>query len=125
MKIRDDELVVGTHGRGIWTLPISEIDVAAEEVVHELPSEFSLSQNYPNPFSASTTIRFAVHQESHVRLVVFDAAGRKVSELTDRVYTPGAHELLWNANAYSSGVYLCRIESNGRLVHTLKMTLVK
>ena len=125
MKIRDNEIVVGTHGRGVWTVPISEIDVAAEDALHELSSEFNLRQNYPNPFNASTTIEFTVRQQSHVRLVIFDAAGRKISELTDQVYAPGAHELRWNASAYSAGVYLYHMESNGRLVHARKMTLVK
>lgn len=125
MKIRDDELIVGTHGRGVWTVPMSEIDVATEDLASELPSGFSLPQNYPNPFNASTTVEFAVREESHVRLVVFDATGRKVSELTDQVYTPGVHKLQWNAEAFSSGVYLSRMESDGRLVHTRKMILVK
>lgn len=125
MKIRDNEIVVGTHGRGVWTVPISEIDVAAEDALNELSSEFNLRQNYPNPFNASTTIEFTVRQESHVRLVVFDAAGRKISELTDQIYAPGVHELRWNASAYSTGVYLYQMESNGRLVHARKMTLVR
>ena len=125
MKIRDDELLVGTHGRGVWTVPLSEIDVAKEEIVHEIPSGLSLSQNYPNPFNASTTIEFAVHQESRLRLVVFDVTGRRISELTDRVYAPGVHRLHWNANAFPSGVYLYGLEANGRLIHARKMTLVK
>lgn len=125
MKIRDDELIVGTHGRGVWTLSLSEIAMGTEELASELPSGFSLSQNYPNPFNALTNIEFSVHQESHVRLAVFDVAGRKVSELTDQVYAPGVHRLWWNANAYSSGVYLYRMELNGRIVHTRRMTLAK
>ena len=125
MKIRDNELIVGTHGRGVWTVPVSEVDVATEELATELPSGFSLRQNYPNPFNASTTIEFGVREESHVRLVVFDGVGRKVSVLTDQVHTPGTHKLRWNAEAFSSGVYLYRMESDGRLVHVRKMTLVK
>lgn len=125
MKMRDGELVVGTHGRGVWTVPVSEIDVATEEDAHDLPSEFSLAQNYPNPFNASTTIRFSVRQKSHARLVVFDLMGRKVVELTDQVYQAGAHEMHWKANAVPSGVYLYRMESNGRFVHAGRMTLVR
>ncbi len=127
MKIRDDELIVGTHGRGVWTLPLSEIDIhtSTEESVSELPSEFSLSQNYPNPFNASTNIEFSISHDSHVRLAVFDVTGRKVSDLTDRVYAPGVHRLQWNANAYSSGIYIYRMELDGRIVHTRRMTLQK
>lgn len=127
MKIRDGELIVGTHGRGVWTLPLSDINVATavEELTAELPSEFSLSQNYPNPFNTSTNIEFSVPRESHVRLVVFDVTGRKVSELTDQVYAPGVHRLQWNADAYSSGVYLYRMELNGRIAQTRRMTLAE
>ena len=125
MKFRDDEVILGTHGRGVWTVPASEIDVAIEEESAELPSGFSLAPNYPNPFNASTTIQFKVPSEARVRLTVFDAIGRKVSVLTDRVYPPGEYDLNWNANDFASGVYFYRMESEGKLIHTHKMTLVK
>ena len=125
MKIRDDEVIVGTHGRGVWTVPIEEVAVGITEEPDELPSEFSLSQNYPNPFNASTTIQFIVPRKVQVRLTVFDAVGRKVSVLTDQVYQPGVHQLHWEANAYASGLYFYRMESEGRLIHTKTMTLLK
>ena len=125
MKFRDDEVILGTHGRGVWTVPASEIDVAIEEEPGELPSGFSLAQNYPNPFNASTTIHFKVPSEAQVRLTVFDAIGRKVSVLTDRVYPPGEYDLNWNANDFASGVYFYRMESEGKLLGMQKMTLLK
>ena len=126
MKIRDDEIVVGTHGRGVWTVPLGEVvAVGTVEEPAELPSAFSLSQNYPNPFNASTIIQFKVPEEVQVRLTVFDAVGRKVSVLTDQVYSPGVYQLDWDANAYSSGVYFYRMESEGKLTHTRMMTLLK
>ena len=45
--------------------------------------------------------------------------------LTDQVYPPGMHELNWNANAYASGTYFYRMESEGKVIHTQKMMLVK
>ncbi len=125
MKIRDEEVVLGTHGRGVWTVPLAEVDVAIEEEPGELPSGFSLAKNYPNPFNASTTIQFKVPSEAQVRLTVFDAVGRKVSVLTDRVYPPGEYDLNWNANNFASGVYFYRMESDGRLIDMQKMTLLK
>ena len=125
MKVRDNEIVVGTHGRGVWTLPLAEVATDVDDPVAELPSGFSLAQNYPNPFNASTTIRFDVPSEAPVRLTVFDASGRKVAVLTDRVYAPGVHELNWNANDLASGMYFYRMETGGRIVHTRQMTLLK
>ncbi|MCY4672487.1 MAG: T9SS type A sorting domain-containing protein [Bacteroidetes bacterium] len=125
IKIRDDEVVLGTHGRGVWTVPIGEIATGITDEPDELPSEFSLSQNYPNPFNASTAIQFKVPNEVQVRLIVFDAVGRKVSVLTDQVYSPGVHQVDWDANAYASGVYFYRMESEGKLIYTQAMTLLK
>ena len=125
MKIRDDEVVLGTHGRGVWTVPIGEVVTGITDEPDELPSEFSLSQNYPNPFNASTTIQFKVPKKVRVRLTVFDAVGRRVSVLTDQVYSPGAYQLDWDANAYASGVYFYRMKSEGKLIHTRTMTLLK
>ena len=125
MKVRDDEVVLGTHGRGVWTVPLSEVKVGVEEGLAEVPSEFNLSQNYPNPFNAITTIQFQVPEQSRVRLTVYDAAGRKVATLADRVYTTGIHELQWNASGYASGQYFYRLEAEDRLIHARKMVLVK
>ena len=125
MKVRDDEVILGTHGRGVWTVPLAEVDVAIDEEPGELPSGFGLAKNYPNPFNASTTIQFKVSSEAQVRLTVFDAIGRKVSVLTERVYPPGEYDLNWNANDFASGVYFYRMESEGRLIDMQKMTLLK
>jgi len=125
MKFRDNEVIVATHGRGVWTVPAGDISTAVAEKSGTLPARFILSQNYPNPFNASTNIRFAVPTEAHVRLIVYDMLGRRVSVLTDQVYTPGTHDLTWNADAHASGIYFYRMESEGRLVGTQKMTLLK
>ena len=126
LKYRDDEVVVATHGRGVWTVPAGEIDVSiSDDRVSDLPTSFVLEQNYPNPFNASTTITFSVPEESNIRLTVFDALGRRVGVITDQPYSAGVHELVWDANALASGVYFYRMEAAGKLIHTQKMTLVK
>ncbi len=125
MKVRDDEVIVATHGRGVWTVPTSEVVTSIDEEPDELPTAFSLAQNYPNPFNASTNIQFKVPVEAHVRLAVYDALGRRISVLTDQVFPAGTHELNWDANAFASGVYFYRLESDGRLIQTRSMSLVK
>jgi len=125
MKFRDNEVIVATHGRGVWTVPSGEIKTSIAEESGTLPSEFILSQNYPNPFNVSTNIQFAVPTEGHVRLTVYDVLGRRVSVLASRVYAPGTYDLTWDADAHASGTYFYRMESDGQLVGTQKMTLLK
>ncbi len=126
MKIRDDELIVGTHGRGVWSLPLSEVQTGTDDIARELPSGFSLEQNYPNPFNPSTTITFSVPHESLVTLTVFDVIGRKVAVLAEQAqYAAGSHQVTWNAGGYASGVYSYRMEADGKLIQTQQMTLIK
>ncbi|MDI6400848.1 invasin domain 3-containing protein, partial [Balneolaceae bacterium ANBcel3] len=101
------------------------ICMARKAIPGELPPDhFALFQNYPNPFNPSTHIRFAVPEESHVRLAVFDVLGRQVALLADDRYMKGHHEVQWDAGLLPSGVYLYRMEADGQ-VFTRKMLLVK
>jgi len=125
MKFRDNEVIVATHGRGVWTVPAGDISAAITEDSGTLPSDFVLLPNYPNPFNASTNIQFAVPVEVHIRLAVYDVLGRRMSVLADQVYAPGMYDLTWDASGYASGIYFYRMESEGRLIGTQKMTLLK
>lgn len=59
------------------------------------------------------------------RLAVDPANPDVVLALTDQVYQPGVHQLDWEANAHASGLYFYRMESEGRLIRTKTMTLLK
>jgi hypothetical protein len=78
------------------------------------PQRFALHQNAPNPFNPSTTIRFDVPYSSHVRIDIFDIAGRHVRTLVDGILPVGSHETVWDgldqsARRVGSGVYLYRV----------------
>ncbi|MCH8568301.1 MAG: T9SS type A sorting domain-containing protein [Balneolales bacterium] len=90
----------------------------------ELPRELSLKQNYPNPFNPTTIIEFAMPEQSHVRLEVFDLTGRRVAMLLDESRNAGQHSVMFDASRLASGVYLYRLSSNGKIM-TKKMTLIK
>jgi hypothetical protein len=83
----------------------------------EIPAEFGLSQNYPNPFNSSTTIRYALPQDSRVRLRVFNVLGQEVAMLLDEEVAAGYHTVDWNgtgsAGILGSGVYLLRVSAIG------------
>lgn len=126
MRIVDDQILVATHGRGVWTVSIGDALTATQEAnTLELPSTVQLKQNYPNPFSSETTIRFALSEYAHVTLTVFDVTGREVATLADRSFGAGEHELTWNAAGQASGTYFYRLETGNGGAHTQTMTVVQ
>jgi hypothetical protein len=94
------------------------------------PARYSyrLSQNYPNPFRAQTTIRFSTNKKERVEILVFDAAGRLVKRL-NKVAGPGEGSTVWdgtegNGRPVASGVYFYQIRA-GDFVSGKRMILVK
>jgi photosystem II stability/assembly factor-like uncharacterized protein len=62
----------------------------------EQPSSFRIEQNYPNPFGTSTRIGYTLYRPVSVRIVVFDALGRRVRTLVDAFQPAGSHILSWD-----------------------------
>src|SRR5690606_12877480 len=89
-----------------------------------VPTAFSLSQNYPNPFASRTVIEYGLPEASHVKVEVFDASGRHVATLVDAEQGAGYHEVEWDTRGQAAGVYLYRIQAGG-YVRTRKMSLVR
>jgi len=88
------------------------------------PISYSLYQNYPNPFNPSTTIRFSIPSEMHVRLTVYDIRGRKVSTLIDKPMRAGDHTQIFNAANLASGIYLYQLRA-GTYTQTKRSLLLK
>lgn len=95
----------------------------------QVPQEFALEQNFPNPFNPSTTIKFAVPVNRNVKLAVYDAMGNLVKVLVDEAKTAGKYEVTWNGENNSgskvaSGVYFYKV-SAGTYTMTKKMVMMK
>jgi len=90
----------------------------------EIPDNFNLFNNYPNPFNPETTIKYALPEASKVSIKVYDVAGREVVNLTEGNKNAGYHTVKWNASNLPSGVYLCKMKA-GRFTDVIKMSLVK
>ncbi|MBI4429458.1 MAG: T9SS type A sorting domain-containing protein, partial [Ignavibacteriales bacterium] len=90
-----------------------------------LPSTFALSQNYPNPFNPSTTIEFAVPEKGRVKLEIYNILGQKIATLIDGVLAAGEYQSRWDAVRFGSGVYFSRLTTEGNVVLTRKMLLLK
>jgi hypothetical protein len=76
-----------------------------------IPHEFKLSQPYPNPFNATTTIDFALPRASDVVLSIFDILGREVATITNGRFEAGYHSVMWSAADNATGVYIVRMEA--------------
>jgi hypothetical protein len=93
----------------------------------DVPKEYNLYQNFPNPFNPSTKIRFNISsnaKRSKVQLVVFSILGEEVASLVNGVLNPGIYEVEWDASGYSSGIYYYRLETE-KYSETKKMVLLK
>lgn len=88
------------------------------------PSEFALKQNYPNPFSRTTTIEYALKDPTHVTLEVYNMLGQKVATIVDEMQQAGYKIVLWNGSFLPSGAYIYRIKAGG-FVDTETMVLVR
>lgn len=94
------------------------------EIEGELPREAMLFANYPNPFSQSTTLRFALPAPAVVRLAVYDVLGREVAVLVAGRLAAGVYETGFDADALPAGVYVVRLEAGGRVV-SRTITLIR
>ena len=95
----------------------------------ELPTEFTLHGNYPNPFNPSTRIQFDLPETAQVSLQIVDMLGREVMTLPAKEFEAGSNRSIeLNAVNLASGTYLYRMIATGaesRYVKTGRMTLVK
>jgi hypothetical protein len=90
----------------------------------ELPNEFTLFNNYPNPFNPSTNISFNLPSSEFVELSVFNVLGQKVATILSQQMTAGTHSVAFNARNLASGVYIYQIRA-GSFVQNKTMMLVK
>ncbi|QQS37677.1 MAG: hypothetical protein IPM56_06915 [Ignavibacteriales bacterium] len=74
--------------------------------------DFTLMQNFPNPFNPSTTISYNLSNDSRVVLKVFNSIGEQVAVLVDGFVESGHHKIIFDAgNELTSGVYFYSFEA--------------
>ena len=94
---------------------VSLIITAVGEGV-EIPTVFSIGNNYPNPFNPSTVIRYGVPQQSTVSLKIYNVLGQEIASLVDEVKSAGYFTVQWNGtnqfgSDVASGIYLYLFEA--------------
>ena len=80
-----------------------------------LPTEYKLSQNHPNPFNPVTTINFSIPEPNFITLKIFDLSGRLVKTLWNSKTNIGHHSINWDGidtygNNVSAGIYIYTLE---------------
>ena len=106
-------------GKTIYSYIPTEVEQFEGEV-----STYSLSNNYPNPFNPSTTIKYQIPELSFVTLKVYDVLGNEIATLVNEEKPIGNYEIVFNATDLTSGVYFYQLQA-GSFVETKKMILMK
>jgi len=83
-----------------------------------------LSQNYPNPFNPSTTIEYQIPKATFITIKIYDVLGKEVITLVNEEMPVGIHEVNFESNDLTSGLYLYKISAGG-FEQTRKMLLLK
>ena len=117
---RDDDIIINEGS----SITFARFHQTAIDEFAAIPGAVGLCSNYPNPFNASTTIRYRLPEPSTVTLDIYDVLGRKVQTLASRRQSAGDHMINWNADGFSSGVYIYRITA-GEQTLSGEMLLLK
>lgn len=102
-----------------------------DEAIESQPTQYSLAQNFPNPFNPSSRIGYQLPTASRVQVSVYDILGREIARLVDEVQNAGNKSVEWNATGYSSGIYFYRMHATSvttpasRFDQIRKMLIVK
>lgn len=107
----------------------SEAEIRRLGDVVQVPGEYSLSPNYPNPFNPETKIRFELPKASHVTLKIYNMLGQEIATLVNGDLKAGYKVVTWNGRnqfgyPVASGVYLYRLVTP-EFSKTMKMLFIK
>ncbi len=103
------------------------VSVQPEHV--QIPQEFQLEQNFPNPFNPATRIRYFIARQNHVSLIIYNALGQVVRTLVSAEHRPGFFEIDWDGRndagvQMANGLYFYQLMSGERSL-ARKMILLR
>lgn len=104
-------------GMDCWIIKLGNIGSSGIDDLHAaIPTDASLAQNFPNPFSSFTQISYEVPSQSLVTLSVFDCLGREMTRLVAGKVEAGAHTSTFDASSLPAGIYFLRIGIGSRAI---------
>ncbi len=107
----------------------SAMEMGFAQKAQELPDDYYLMQNFPNPFNPTTSIHFMLKEAGITQLQIFNIKGEKIRTLVDGHLSAGQHTAIWDGKdeqgvTQPSGIYLYQLRVNG-FEQTRRMELVK
>lgn len=112
------------NGKNLGAFDIGCEIADIEYELEEIPTEFNLAQNKPNPFNPTTIISWQLPTNCHVQLNIYNIVGQKIKTLVSEIQKAGSHEIEWDASEFPSGIYFYRIQA-GNFVQTKRMLFIK
>jgi len=97
------------------------VEMRAKE---QIPTEYYLSDCYPNPFNNQTLFSFGLPETSEIRIGIFDINGRLVTEIVKGTLSAGQHTLAWQAEGLAAGIYFIHLNVGNKLL-IRKILLIK
>jgi len=90
----------------------------------QIPTDYALSQNYPNPYNSTTKIKFDIPKASYVKLIVYNVLGREIKTLVKEKLNAGRYDINLDGSSYPSGVYFYKLITD-EYVDVKRMVLIK
>ncbi len=123
LDLQNNHVIVAD--RSILTfLNSTNLSEVGEMQIQSLPNQIEMTAAYPNPFNATTTIRYSLPVATDVAMSVFDVSGRKVQSLVNSQQTAGLHTVQFNRAALGSGTYFVNLTA-GNYHSTQRVVLLK
>jgi hypothetical protein len=110
-------------GHDVYGVLWTEVGADVEQV-SAIPKQYSLEQNFPNPFNPTTTIRFALRNQSTVDLSLYNILGQSVLTLMNGELPAGEYDVTLDATTLPTGVYFYRLTA-GAFVQSRKLVILK
>ncbi len=124
----EDRSVMSDFASGICvrgTVNADPIGPDSPEKESNVPENFALYQNSPNPFNPVTNIEYDLPVDGKIELKIYDIVGRLIKTLVNEFKTAGSYLVSFNASDLSSGVYFYSLNVDGKQIGVRRMTLVK
>ena len=118
--------LVVTTDIGTESVPfVADIQIGTLNISdNNLPEDFGLVKNYPNPFNPNTTIEYYLGESGMVTMNVYDVNGKLIDSIVNTYQVSGKHSIIWQPNNISSGMYYINLVQ-GMNIDKMKLMYIK